>query len=98
MPSGAGTSPGMDTITIYTTDYCSYCRTAKALLARRGISYREIDVTHDDSLREWLVARTGRKTVPQVFLEEDAIGGLDELSALDASGELARRLGNTRFA
>jgi glutaredoxin 3 len=88
----------MSTITAYTTDYCSYCRTAKALLARRGISYREIDVTHDDSRRQWLVARTGRRTVPQIFLADEPIGGFDELSALDASGELARRLEKTKVA
>jgi len=80
-------------VRIYTTQYCSYCRAAKALLARKGIAYQEIDVTEDDATRAWLVETTGQRTVPQIFVGEEAIGGYRELSALDSTGDLVKRLG-----
>ena len=75
-------------VKIYTTSYCGYCRMAKALLASRKIRYEEIDVTTDSDARAWLVKETGRRTVPQIFIGEESIGGFDELAALDANGEL----------
>lgn len=83
----------MARVTVYTTDYCPYCVRAKKLLERRGIEYAEVDVTHDEGKRAWLVAATGRRTVPQIFVGERPIGGSDDLAALDASGELARLVG-----
>jgi glutaredoxin 3 len=65
---------------------------AKQLLADRGVSYEEIDVTGDDRTREWLVETTGRYTVPQIFIGEESIGGYDDLYALDRAGKLAERL------
>jgi glutaredoxin 3 len=79
-------------VKIYTTRYCGYCRMAKQLLAHRGVAYEEIDVTGDDRTREWLVEATGRYTVPQIFIGDDSIGGYDDLSTLDRTGELAERL------
>jgi glutaredoxin 3 len=79
-------------VKIYTTRYCGYCRMAKQLLANRGVAYDEIDVTGDDRAREWLVEATGRYTVPQIFIGEESIGGYDDLSVLDRTGELAERL------
>lgn len=73
---------------IYTTDYCGYCRAAKSLLERRGIAYEEIDVTHSDELRVWLVETTGQRTVPQIFLDDRSVGGFTELAALDRGGKL----------
>ena len=74
---------------MYTTSSCPFCVRAKRLLHARGIPYDEIDVGTDDALRADLVARTGRQTVPQIFIDERSIGGFDELAVLDAAGELA---------
>jgi glutaredoxin 3 len=80
-------------VQVYTTDNCAYCVRAKALLKKRAIPFEEVDVTHDAAKRDWLVKTTGRRTVPQIFIKGEAIGGSDELYALDRSGELGRRLG-----
>jgi glutaredoxin 3 len=79
-------------VTIYTTRVCGYCVAAKHLLAARKVPYEEIDVTSDPAKRTWLVEATGRRTVPQIFIGAEPIGGYDELAALDRSGELAARL------
>jgi glutaredoxin 3 len=76
-------------VTIYTTNACGYCVAAKNLLRRRGIAYEEIDVTGKPEKRAWLVEATGRRTVPQIFIRGEAIGGYDELAALDREGKLA---------
>jgi glutaredoxin 3 len=76
-------------VRIYTASYCSFCRHAKELLRERGIAFEEIDVTADARTREWLVGATGRRTVPQVFVGEKAIGGYEELRSRDRSGRLA---------
>ncbi len=83
----------MSDVQVYTTDYCPYCTRAKALLDKRGIAYEEIDITDEPDKRAWLVKTTGRRTVPQIFIKGEAIGGSDELHALDRSGELAKKLG-----
>jgi glutaredoxin 3 len=75
-------------VIIYTTRVCPYCVAAKRLLEQRGIAYQEIDVTADDAKRAWLVETTGRRTVPQIFIAGQPVGGFDELAALDKSGEL----------
>ena len=79
-------------VKVYTTRICPYCVRAKALLARRGIAYEEIDVSNDTATRDWLVKATGRKTVPQIFIGGEPIGGSDELAALDRAGELVKRV------
>ena len=68
---------------------CPYCVRAKRLLAGRGIPFDEADVGSDPALRADVVHRTGRRTVPQIFIDGRPIGGFDELAALDAAGELA---------
>ena len=78
----------MSQIKIYTTTYCGYCKKAKSLLQSKGIPFEEIDVTEDDAKREWLVKTTGRKTVPQIFIDEKPIGGFDDLSQMDKEGKL----------
>jgi len=70
----------MKNATIYTTDYCGYCRAAKKLLEEYQISYQEIDVTHNPSLRQWLLEKTGQRTVPQIFFDDKSIGGYTELA------------------
>jgi glutaredoxin 3 len=79
-------------VIIYTTRVCSYCVAAKRLLTARGVPYQEIDVSSDDAKRAWLVQATGRRTVPQIFIAGEPIGGYDDLAALDKSGELAKKL------
>jgi glutaredoxin 3 len=79
-------------VTVYTTRVCPYCIAAKRLLGARGVAYQEIDVSSDDAKRAWLVEATGRRTVPQIFIAGEAIGGYDDLAALDKSGELAKKL------
>lgn len=84
----------MADVMIYTTVSCPYCVQAKALLAHKGVSYREIDVTGDPVARERLVAESGgRRTVPQIFINGRSIGGFDDLKALDDAGELDHLLG-----
>jgi len=80
------------TVTVYTTTYCPYCVRAKALLTRRGVPFTEVNVEGDDEKRDWLVKTTGRRTVPQIFLGDEAVGGSDDLHALDASGALRTKL------
>jgi glutaredoxin 3 len=79
-------------VTIYTTPWCGYCARAKALLTRKGVAYTEIDVEARRELREEMIARSGRRTVPQVFVGGRHVGGSDDLAALDATGELDRLL------
>jgi len=75
-------------VTLYTTRACPYCIAAKRLLAQRAIPYEDIDVSGDDAKRAWLVEVTGRRTVPQIFIGGESIGGYDELVALDKAGRL----------
>jgi len=82
----------MKQVRLYTTMICGYCVRAKLLLKERGIAYEEIDVTGDHDARSWLVETTGRRTVPQIFIGDEPIGGFDELRALDRSGELSKKL------
>jgi len=83
----------MHDVTLYTTVTCGYCVAAKHLLRKRGIPYEEVDVTGDRARRAWLLEATGRRTVPQIFIAGESIGGYDELAALDRAGELAKKVG-----
>lgn len=78
----------MARIEIYTTPTCPYCHAAKALLADKGADYTEITVL-DPALRETMTRRAnGRRTVPQIFIDDAHIGGYDDISALDRRGGL----------
>ena len=79
----------MARVKLYTTPSCPFCVRAKRLLEARGIPFEEVDVAGDDALREEIMQRTGRRTVPQIFIDERSIGGFEELAALDVAGELA---------
>jgi glutaredoxin 3 len=79
----------MTEVRIYTTRVCAYCIAAKRLLRARGLAYEDIDVTSDDAKRAWLVETTGRRTVPQIFIGGESIGGYEELASLDQSGKLS---------
>src|SRR5215475_12879692 len=91
MRSCAGVS--MANIEIYTKEWCPYCAKAKALLKSKGLSYQEVNVTSDEALQQEMVTRSGRRTVPQIFLDGESIGGYDDLANFNATGELDRRLG-----
>lgn len=82
----------MKSVKVYTTDWCPYCDRAKALLRSKGVPYEEIDVEGDDAKRAWLVRTTGQRTVPQIFIGDEPVGGYTELAALDRRGELDARL------
>jgi glutaredoxin 3 len=83
------------TVTVYSTSYCGFCTRAEDLLRRKGIPFTRIDVTHDSRMRDELVERAhGRRTVPVIFFDGEAIGGYRELAALAISGELDRRVGD----
>jgi glutaredoxin 3 len=78
----------MTDITIYTTTYCPYCVRAKDLLKRKGQPFTELNA-EDDAVREAMVAKAGgRRTVPQIFINGQHIGGCDDLYALDKAGKL----------
>jgi glutaredoxin 3 len=77
-------------ITLYVAAWCPYCQRAKQLLSQRGLAFSEIDVDGDAEFRAQMIERTGRRTVPQVFIGERHVGGCDDLVALEGSGELDR--------
>lgn len=81
----------MSGIVIYTKTMCSYCHRAKELLDMKGAQYTEIDLFKDDRYDE-MVERSGRTTVPQIFINDKHVGGYDELLALDIKGKLDRLL------
>ncbi|MGC9954456.1 MAG: glutaredoxin 3 [Rhizomicrobium sp.] len=76
-------------VRIYTTPFCPFCARAKALLAKKGIAFDEIDVTVDDDARKDMQVKTsGAQTVPQIFIGERHVGGCEDLYALDKAGDL----------
>jgi glutaredoxin 3 len=83
-------------ITVYLTDWCPYCQRAKQLLTQKKLVFREINVEGDSKFREEMVKKSGRKTVPQIFIGEKHVGGCDDLFALDQSGELDRLIQGAR--
>ena len=79
----------MQHVTMYTTAVCPYCTRAKQLLKARGVEHiEEIRIDQDPAERQRMMERTGRRTVPQIFIGETHVGGCDDLQALDASGGL----------
>ena len=83
----------MAKVEVYSTNYCPYCMRAKALLRSKGVAFEEIDVTYDPALRAKMVKLAGgRRTVPEIFINGEIIGGCDELYELELSGELDKLL------
>jgi glutaredoxin 3 len=80
-------------IVIYTKSWCPYCARAKSLLRNKGASFQEIDIEAQPERREEMIARSGRKTVPQIFIGPRHVGGCDDLHALEDAGELDTLLG-----
>jgi glutaredoxin 3 len=85
-------------VVMYRTPYCPYCVRAKMLLERKGVPFKEIDVTGDWEQRAWLVRVTGRRTVPQIFINGVPIGGFDDMALLERSGKLDALLAAERDA
>jgi len=73
---------------MYAVDWCPYCARVRSLLASKGVAFEEIDVDAVAGARAEMVARSGRDTVPQIFIGGQHVGGSDELQALDAAGRL----------
>ncbi len=88
----AGARPA---VTVYMTGWCPYCQRALALLDSLPVDVTRIDVEAQPQRREEMVARSGRRTVPQIFFGERHVGGCDDLMALDQSGELKRIIEGT---
>jgi glutaredoxin 3 len=83
----------MAKVLVYSTNYCPYCAAAKALLRAKGVPFEEIDVSNDPARRAEMEQLSGRRTVPQIFINGRSIGGYDDARQLDATGELDRLLG-----
>ena len=83
----------MKHIEIYSKDYCSYCHRAIDLLRRKGVEFTEYDVTNDSLKEKEMRERSGRTTVPEIFVDDHLIGGCDDLFELEASGTLEATLG-----
>ena len=75
-------------IIIYSSPFCGYCSAAKRLLTSKGAAFTEIDVMFEPERKREMIERSGRQTVPQIFIGDRHIGGYDDLSALNARGEL----------
>lgn len=84
----------MAKIVIYSTPICPYCVRAKELLKKKGQSYEEVDISANPMVRDEMMEKSGgRRTVPQIFINDQHIGGFDDLAALEQKGELDALLG-----
>jgi glutaredoxin 3 len=80
-------------VTMYTTSWCPYCSRARSLLERKGVAFQEIDVEASPEKRAEMQTRSGRRTVPQIFIGDHHVGGCDDLHALEQAGKLDALLG-----
>lgn len=80
-------------VTMYTTGWCPYCSRARSLLERKGVSFEEIDVESAPEKRAEMQTRSGRRSVPQIFIGDHHVGGCDDLHALEEAGKLDALLG-----
>ena len=79
----------MQDVVIYTKSWCGYCTRAKELLTRKGVPFREVEISDDEALRDEMITRAGGKqTVPQIFIGERHVGGCDDLYELEREGRL----------
>jgi len=84
----------MKSIKMYTSAYCPYCSNAEKLLSKKGITdIKKIRVDGDSAILEEMIEKTGRRTVPQIYIGDYYVGGFDDLRALDLEGRLDRLLG-----
>jgi glutaredoxin 3 len=82
----------MNQVEIYTKGYCPYCQRAKELLQSKNVPYLEYDVSDDPAKEQEMRQRSGRQTVPEIFINDTLVGGCDDLFALEATGTLDSRL------
>ena len=82
----------MSKIEIYSKEWCPYCTKAKALLSNKELEYEELDITSDADGEQEMIRLSQRRTVPQIFINEQSIGGYDDLAQLNATGELDQLL------
>jgi glutaredoxin 3 len=75
-------------VIMYTTSWCPYCSRARALLTRKGVSFEEIDIEAAPGKRAEMQTRSGRRSVPQIFIGDHHVGGSDDLHALEEAGKL----------
>ena len=85
----------MKIITMYTGPMCNFCDAAKRLFTRNNLSYKEIDISTKDGLREEMIKKAnGKRTIPQIFFDDQHIGGYDEVRALERENKLQDLLNN----
>lgn len=80
-------------LTIYTKDYCPYCVKAKTLLSSLGATFEEVDITNTPDTIMELVKKSGMRTVPQIFLGDECLGGYDSIAKLHEEGKLLEKIG-----
>ncbi len=80
-------------VIMYATRFCPYCMRARSLFKKKGVEYTEISVGRDRDLWDEMEQRSGRNTVPQIFINDESVGGYDDIAALDRQGELDQKLG-----
>ena len=83
----------MARIEVFTQPWCPYCERVVALLTKKGAAFQEIDAPHGSAIRADAVRRSGRSTMPQVFIDGSSVGGCDDVMALDRAGKLDPMLG-----
>ena len=83
----------MAKVVMYSTQFCPYCVRAKMLLERKGVEFTDIRVDIERERYSEMITRAGRSSVPQIFINDDHIGGCDDLYALDSQGQLDPKLG-----
>lgn len=82
----------MANVTIYARSWCSFCHQAKQLLDSKSVSYQEIDIEEQPEKREEMITLSGRTSVPQIFINQQSVGGCNDLYALHSTGDLDRLL------
>ena len=80
-------------LTVYTKDYCPYCVKAKTLLSSLGATFEEVDITNSPDTIMELVKKSGMRTVPQIFVGNECLGGYDSIAKLHADGKLLEKIG-----
>ena len=78
---------------MYSTRFCPYCVRARMLLEKKGVEFSDIRVDSEPHLRDEMIARAGRSSVPQIFIDEEHVGGCDDLYELEFEGQLDEKLG-----
>lgn len=82
----------MADVIMYSTAYCPYCSRARDLLDAKGVTYTDIRIDDEPTKREEMISKSGRRTVPQIFINGQHIGGCDDMYALDQQGQLDKLL------